>query len=212
MFTADPGITELNILERGVFKVLFSMDIHQVATPDTSVEDARCFILLFREGSRFTAHAVLSTTRTNRQFYYSHTANPFGEEQLSGIEDDARQFAEDMGFALDEMAVAGMSLEQRNAWLEEQGLLGRKKAAPAEAPQAVQPQKAADAPPPRPRAAMTREAPAAEAAPRPEDLLQKGVRAGVVKPPTQSLRRDLLSPTSVVPKDREALARLLASF
>jgi hypothetical protein len=59
---------------------------------------------------------------------------------------------------------------------------------------------------------VTREAPAAEAAPRTEDLLQQGVRAGVVKAPTQSLRRELLSPTSVVPKDREALARLLASF
>lgn len=203
MFTADPNITELNVLERGgVFKVLFSMDIHQVATPDTSVEDARCFILLFREGSRFTAHAVLSTTRTNRQFYYSHTGNPFGEEQLSSIEDDARQFAEDMGFVLDEMAVAGMSLEQRNAWFEEQGLLGKKKttAVPAETP------------PPRPPAAVTREAPAAEAAPRPADLLQQGVRAGVVKQPTQSFRKEILSPTSVVPKDREALARLLASF
>jgi hypothetical protein len=44
------------------------------------------------------------------------------------------------------------------------------------------------------------------------EIIQEAIKAGVVKPPKPSVKKDAQSATGVVSRDREALARLLASF
>jgi hypothetical protein len=56
------------------------------------------------------------------------------------------------------------------------------------------------------------EAPLAAAAKKRQEIMDKAVKAGVAKPPKQPLARELSTSTSVVSRDREALARLLTSF
>ena len=109
MFTIDTNITDLKIKERNLYKVLFSMNIHQVATPELSAEDAKSYVFFFREGGRYLSYIGLHFLRTDRKMYYSHSANPFSESELPAVEDEARSFAEDMGAMLDELGLAKMS-------------------------------------------------------------------------------------------------------
>ena len=127
MFNADPNITDLNVREKNLNKVLFSMNIHQVATPELSVEDARCYFLFFGEGSNSTAYIALYLTRTDSRIYYSYSSNPFPQEGLAQVEEEARGFVEDMGFLLDEMPLAGMPPAEKNRWIDEQAVFSRKK-------------------------------------------------------------------------------------
>lgn len=201
MFTADPNITDLNVQGRNIVKVLFSMNIPQVATPELAVEDAKCYIFFFREGSRLSTFIVLYLPRTNRRFYYSYSSNPFPEESMPEVEDEARRFAEDMGFLLDELYFSDISPEQQKRWIDEQDIFSRKNQAcqtrQAEAEAASGPRRTAPLTiPERPKEPE-----------RPADILTQAVRAGIVKPPKQPMKQ-----ASLVAKDKEALVRLLASF
>jgi hypothetical protein len=45
-----------------------------------------------------------------------------------------------------------------------------------------------------------------------DDVLDEAVRAGVVKAPTARLKKDIRTSTGSIGREKEALARLLASF
>jgi hypothetical protein len=299
MFTIDTKITDLKIRERDLFKVLFSMNVHQVATPELSAEDAKSYVFFFREGGRFLSYIGLHFLRTDRKLFYSHSENPISERELSDVESEARSFAEDMGAMLDELDLAKMSDMEKDRWIDEQGIFssGNKeeeekktdeqpaaagidqpqpaaqpvaviqpapdaqhvsvpaeKAAPvppAPAPQpaavmqpetpvapvtqppqgappatAEQPQVQAPAQPPAPaRPQKKQAAPARQpldrtkgavpvAGPKPsvDDVLEQAVKDGIVKAPKQPLKKDTRGSAGAVSRDKEALARLLASF
>ena len=195
MFTADPNITDLQVKEKGIHKILFSMNIHQVATPELSAEDARSYVIFFREGSSLSAYIGIYFMRTDRRFYYSYTANPFPFEGLSDVEDEARGFVEDMGFVLDEINIGGMSLDEKNRWLDEQPMFNRRK--PAE-PQAAAPRPAQRPEPP--------------SRPQPAPAPRQAVPAGAAGLPKQYSKQEARNSTGVVGRDKDALARLLASF
>jgi hypothetical protein len=199
MFTADPNITDLKVKEKGIHKILFSMNIHQVATPELSAEDARSYVIFFREGSSLSAYIGIYFMRTDRRFYYSYTANPFPFEGLSDVEDEARGFVEDMGFVLDEINIGGMSLDEKNRWLDEQPMFSRTKLA--------EPQAAAPRPAQRPAAS-----PGPPARPQPAPAPRQAVPAGAAGLPKQYSKQEARSSTGVVGRDKDALARLLASF
>jgi hypothetical protein len=199
MFTADPNITDLKVEEKGIHKILFSMNIHQVATPELSAEDARSYVIFFREGSSLSAYIGIYFMRTDRRFYYSYTANPFPFEGLSDVEEEARGFVEDMGFVLDEINIGGMSLDEKNRWLDEQPMFSRRK--PAE------PQAAVPLPAQRPAAS-----PEPPSRPQPAPAPRQAVPAGAAGLPKQYSKQEARSSTGVVGRDKDALARLLASF
>ena len=127
MYTIDNKITDLKVKERSIFRILYSMNSHPVATPEMSVEEARCYILFFSEGPNLTSYIGLYLPRNDRKFFYAYTSNPFPFEAADEVENEARQFAEDMGFLLDEINVSGMAVEDRNHWIEDQYIFGYKK-------------------------------------------------------------------------------------
>lgn len=279
MFTIDHKITDLRIKERSIFKMLYSMNNPQIATPDMSTEEARCYILFFSEGPNISALIGLYLPATDRKYVYSYNANPFPYEAVSDVEEEARNFAETMGFLLDEINVGGMSPEDRIHWFEDQQIFGLRKPEPAApageaaaaapksdpvpAPprqQAAAPRRVAVPPPvepaarmpepatprivpqPAPKPAVQQHTPPQGAkvrpqpAPRPEqpaspgmepllaearedssltkpdEVIRHAVETGVMKAPKQQLKRVLRSATGLVGRDKEALARLLASF
>ena len=307
MFTIDTTIADLKIKERSLHKVLFSVNIHQVATPELSAEDAKSYVFFFREGGKYLSYIGLHFLRTDRKTYYSHSANPFSESELPSVEDEARSFAEDMGAMLDELGLAKMSDMEKDRWIEEQDIFfSRNKTdeqpaaedaaqprpaeqstpavqpapavQPVPAPSSVQPAPAPEpelapavlsAPPensapvqqtpvPRPEPVVQTmpepgpdsaeqsevEAPVQSPAPsRPQrkqaatqrqpadrpktvapvsdhpqlqlsvdDVMDRAVKAGIVKAPKQQLKKDIRSSSGVTSRDKEALARLLASF
>lgn len=230
MFNADPNITDLNVREKNLNKVLFSMNIHQVATPELSVEDARCYILFFGEGSNMSAYIALYLTRSDRRIYYSYSSIPFPQEGVAQVEEEARGFVEDMGFVLDEMPLAGMSPAEKNRWLDEQAIFSSKNQSEVQpAPVAEPPSTSAVRPSPeasetQPRA-WKKPAPVAEpavgqpasetaqplSAKRPESAASAAVKADATKPTPQQPRKNIRN-AGVVGREKEALARLLASF
>ena len=295
MFTIDTNITDLKIKERNLYKVLFSVNVHQVATPELSAEDAKSYVFFFREGGKYVSYIGLHFLRTDRKMYYHHSANPFSESELPAVEDEARSFAEDMGAMLDELGLAKMSDMEKDRWIDEQDMFSTKKETdeqpatadvvqPPQAEQstaAIQPAPAAVQPVPAPASAQPAPVPqpapavlsasAEESAPvqqtpvpRPEpmvqsmpepgpapaeqsqvespvqspaparpqrkqaaaprhqtdrpktasvnDVMEQAVKAGIVKAPKQLLRKDIRSSSGVTSRDKEALARLLASF
>ncbi len=296
MFTIDTTITDLKIKERNLYKAFFSLNIHQVATPELSAEDAKSYVFIFQEGGKYLSYIGLHFLRTDRKLYYRYSANPFSERELPDVEDEARSFAEDMGAMLDELGLAKMSDMEKDRWIDEQDLFSSKpktveqpataevaqpqqteqsapaaQSAPAgepvSAPAAVQP-----APAPEPAPAVTSEPPIPQApvlrleqapqsvpeltpvlaeptpveapvspsvVPQPQkkqgapgqpaarpktaapasdthlsadEVMEQAVKAGIVKAPQQPLKNDIRSSPGVTSRDKEALARLLASF
>lgn len=202
MFTADPKVTDLDIRRKKVAKLLFSMNIHQVATPELTAEDARCYIIFLGEGGSLSAHIGLYLPRSDRRFYYSSSNNPFAAASLAEVEEDARAFVEDMGFLLDELPLATMPADERDRWIDEHDMFTSKKAAaPKAAPAEPKP---AAAPRQAPAAGAGRQwQPPAEAAPSPVAAPQRPQPA----PPARSAQAE-----AVVSREKESLARLLASF
>ncbi|MEK6743766.1 MAG: hypothetical protein AABZ15_09155 [Nitrospirota bacterium] len=127
MFTISPSLTDLKVKERNIYKMLYSMNSPQVATPELSVEEARCYVLFFSEGPNLSAYIGLYLPRIDRKIFYAYTSNPFPFEAAPDVEFEATGFAEDMGFLLDEISVSGMPADDRNRWIEEQYIFGYKK-------------------------------------------------------------------------------------
>jgi hypothetical protein len=291
MFSIDTKITDLKLKEKSLAKLLFSMNNHQVATPDMSAEEAKSYVFILREGNKYLCYVCLYFLRSDRRMYYSYDKNPFTDNELPDVEEEARGFAEDLGAMLDELDLVHLSDIEKDRWIDEQNMFSGKKmsqetsgdtlakagvdqsrpaehttpvaapepsakpaAAPAEpskpaetvtpapsapAPQpvpAVQPAAAAapaerpqiqtPAPPPvtpRPQkrqADSTRQAsdqpktvaptPASE---RPaEEVLTRAVNEDRVPATKQPLKKDVPSSAGAVKRNKEALARLLASF
>ncbi|HUI68297.1 MAG TPA: hypothetical protein VL087_08805 [Nitrospirota bacterium] len=300
MFTVDTTITDLKVKERSMLKVLFSMNTHQVATPEMNLEEARSYVIFCREGGgRISAYIGLHLLGTNRRLFYPHSSNPFPEEDMNTVDEEARGFAEGMGAMLDEIDLTKMSSDERNHWIDDQAIFNLNKqiegkpveqsavpatgsleqpAAPAVQPHdsvalavpvstasdakpepAAKPQEAAapavpvstasvaqpapvDQPqevavpaapahtipappapePPQPPPVKPRQPERPASAPmktaqqvsakQPEDVIQRAIRAGVVRAPKPQLSKESRSTNGIVSRDKEALARLLSSF
>jgi hypothetical protein len=136
MFIVDPAITDLEVKEKSMLRVLFSMNTHQVATPEMNLEEARSYVIFCREGGgKMSAYIGLHLLDTNRMLFYTHSSNPFPEEDMNAVDEEARGFAEGLGAMLDEIDVTKMSLEEKNHWIDDQAVFNLKKkiqAQPAE--------------------------------------------------------------------------------
>lgn len=168
MFTIDPNITDLKVRERNVFKVLFSMNNHQVATPEGNVEEARSYVFFFRDGSKVQTYIGLYFFNTDRRMFYTNSSNPYPESHIADIEDEARAFAEDLGALLDEIDFFKLSTDEKNQWIEEQEFLSGKK-------QQLEPAETATSSPPAkpPEQPAVDTAPVQPAAPVPPSAVQQ---------------------------------------
>src|SRR5574341_1077296 len=126
MFTADPNITDLQVKEKIISRIFFSLNAPQIATPELSVEEARCYVFFFRAGNSYSAYIGLYLPNSDRRFYYASSGNPVPEQSLNEALDEATRFAEEMGFLLDELKLAVMSVDERNQWIEDQAIFGYK--------------------------------------------------------------------------------------
>jgi hypothetical protein len=171
MFTTDPTIVDLKIKERNLYKAIFSMNFHQVATPELGVDEARFYIFFFREGDKLAAYIVLYMPNSERRVYYTYSSNPFPEADLPMVQDIARAFGEDMGFFLDEKSFASSSIAEKNLWIDEQPLFGFKTPEELELADAVRMSETAAVPaaeqPPAPAVAVEERASTITAAPAP---------------------------------------------
>jgi hypothetical protein len=194
MFTVDSSLTDLKVKERSIFKIIYSMNSHPVATPEMAVEEARCYILFFSEGANLSSYIGLYLPRTDRRFFYSYTSNPFPFEAAGDVEAEARQFAEDMGFLLDEINVSGMASEDRNHWIEDQFIFGYRK-----------PEPAGDEEAPEERPALA-EQPAEPEAVAPAEPAPAAPVAGPVQPPAPAPAPAPPAPVTPAPPERPAPA------
>ncbi len=174
MFTIDPNITDVQLKEKDLYKAFFSVNSHEVATPDMSLEEARSFVFFFREGkSRLSVYIGLHLIPTDRKLFYTNSANPFLEDVLPDIEDEARNFAEGLGAFLDEADFAKMSDSEKGEWIDGQSIFGQKKEpepAPAIPPAAAEQAQPEPAPAPQPTAVPVPPAPPVQAVPAPQPM------------------------------------------
>ena len=148
MFTIDNTLTELNIREKNILKLLFSMNVHQVATPEMILEDAKSYILFFRESSgMISAYIALYLMVTDRRLFYVNSSNPFPERDMDAIEEESLEFAEGLGAMLDEKDFTMMTMEDKKIWIDAQEIFNPK-AEPAPAPTPSAPEEAQAAPEP----------------------------------------------------------------
>lgn len=123
MFAIDQKITDIQLRGKNILKVYVSMNNHLVATPDTSLEEARSYVFIFREGKRkLSVYIGLHLLLTDRKLIYAHSDNPLPEDDLQEVEEEARNFAEDLGAMLDEVNFADMSDLEQEHWIEEQSI------------------------------------------------------------------------------------------
>ncbi len=108
-------------------KVFFSMNNHQVATPEMMLEDARSYIMFFREAKhKISAYIGLHLLLTDRKLYYAHSSNPFPEEELDAVQEEALSFAEGLGALLDVLDFARLSPEEADKWIDKQDIFKSK--------------------------------------------------------------------------------------
>lgn len=163
MFTIDLSIKDLKARERNMIKAFFSMNNHQVATPEMMLEEARSYIIFFRESSgKISAYIGIHLLVTGRRMFYSHSSNPFSEQEIGSVEEEARNFAEGLGAMIDEVDFTKMDHQEKMRWIDTQDIFTSSLAKP-EAPASVPPpmpapqepvptQQAAPPPPPQPPA------------------------------------------------------------
>jgi len=103
-----------------------------------------CF---FSRGNAVLVYIGLHLLDTNRKLFYSHSANPFPEDDLKDVEDEARNFAEDLGALLDEIDFDEMAEKEQQDWIENQSIFSsRKPPEPGPAEEPAQPEAAVTEP------------------------------------------------------------------
>ena len=194
MFTIDNTITEMNIREKNILKLLFSMNVHQVATPEMILEEAKSYILFFRESAgKVSAYIALYLTVTDRRLFYVHSSNPFDEREMDAIEQEALEFSEGLGAMLDEKDFTMMTIEDKKAWIDAQEIFNPKiesAPAPPSSPQPA-PEAQAASTPPAPSAAQ----PTPPAAPPVQEILKESV----IAPPAVQVSPAAPAPTLAQP-------------
>lgn len=128
-----------------MIKVFFSMNNHQVATPEMMLEETRSYIVFFREAKdKISAYIGLHLLLTDRKLYYAHSSNPFPGEELDAVQEEAISFAEGLGAMLDELDFAQLSPGEANRWIDKQDIFRSipelRSAAETETPEVAQPQ------------------------------------------------------------------------
>jgi hypothetical protein len=127
MFTIDQKVTFDNIREKNLVKAFFSMNNHQVATPEMMLEEARSYIMFFREpGGKLSAYIGLQLLATGRKLFYSHSSNPFHDDEIKSIEEEALIFVEGLGALLDEKDFTQLSSQEKKQWMEEQEIFSER--------------------------------------------------------------------------------------
>lgn len=137
MYTVDTNIKDLQVKERVLSRLFYSLNSPMIATPELGTEEARCFIMVFKEEKTYSSYIGLYLPNSERRFFYVYSGNPVSEAGLSELLEESNRFAEEMGFLLDELNVSGMSVEERNKWIDGQPFFGYVKKAeekPREAP------------------------------------------------------------------------------
>ncbi len=174
MFTIDLSIKDLKARERNMIKAFFSMNNHQVATPEMMLEEARSYIIFFRESSgKISAYIGIHLLVTGRRLFYSHSSNPFSEQETGSVEEEARNFADGLGAMIDEVDFTKMDHQEKMRWIDTQDIFTSPLEKP-EAPAAVPPPMPApqepvptqQAAPPRPQPPEMPEAQQTQQAPR----------------------------------------------
>src|SRR5208283_3816976 len=127
MFIIDQSIEDLKIRERDMFKVFFSMNNHQVATPEMMLEEARSYIIFFREAqNKISAYIGLHLLLTDRKLFYAHSSNSFPAEELETVQDEALDFAEGLGAMIDELHLTELSPQEVSQWIDRQDIFKSK--------------------------------------------------------------------------------------
>jgi len=165
MFNIDTTINERTLREKNLIKAFFSMNNHQVATPEMILEEARSYVLFAREtGGGLSSFIGIHLLHTGRKLFYSCGANPFADSEMGAVEEEALIFAEGLGAMLDVVDISLLSDDEKERWLDTQDIFSVKPEPPAAAPQeqpAAQPAPEQAAPqlqtPPPPDANRTEE-------------------------------------------------------
>jgi outer membrane biosynthesis protein TonB len=123
MFTIDQDITAVRLREKNLLKVFFSMNNHEVATPEMMLEEARSYVMFCGEaGGKVSAYIGLHLLQTGRRLFYAHSSNPFPQGETGSVEDEALCFVEGLGALVDEMDIAKLSAEEKSRWIDGQDI------------------------------------------------------------------------------------------
>jgi outer membrane biosynthesis protein TonB len=193
MFTIDQDITAVRLREKNLLKVFFSMNNHEVATPEMMLEEARSYVMFCGEaGGKVSAYIGLHLLQTGRRLFYAHSSNPFPQGETGSVEDEALCFVEGLGALVDEIDIAELSAEKKSRWIDDQDIFSLE-ARPEKSPEAPSPQPV-EAEAVKAELQATQPFPAApEAAPQPQ--------IPPVQPPQQTPQTE---PTQPAPEPRYA--------
>ena len=123
MFTLDQDITVPKLREKHLVKVFFSMNNHQVATPEMMLEEARSYVLFYGEADgKVSAYIGLYLILTGRRLFFAHSSNPFPLGETGPVEEEALCFVEGLGALADQMDIANMSAEEKSRWIDSQDI------------------------------------------------------------------------------------------
>lgn len=172
MFTIDTNIKDLKVKERNITKAFFSMNNHQVATPEMMSEEARSYVIFFSEvGGKISAFIGIHLLLTGRKLFYSHSSNPFSERDLGLVEEEARSFAEGLGAMLDEVNLSTMSREEKERWIDKQDIFSPDRETPGVSAPSEETTSVAEVPSVPQQPPQSQPAPPSQSMPQPPQML-----------------------------------------
>lgn len=104
MFTPIPGRLSLGIGPERVVAVIESINAPNIAIPDVGTEPTKAYLVgVANPSGSYSIYCYLIFTESNRPTIYVSNPPEVSFEQYGNLEADAIQFAESMGFMLDNM-------------------------------------------------------------------------------------------------------------
>ena len=96
---------EMKGLEEGakIFSILHSINAPRISAVDRPAEVTRAFICSTEEGSKFLTHVILYLTESQARVVYTWDAGPVATNKRGGVEEEALDFVESMGFMMDNL-------------------------------------------------------------------------------------------------------------
>ncbi|MFH1018054.1 MAG: hypothetical protein V1798_07725 [Pseudomonadota bacterium] len=124
MFILDEEFQGFSNPEEKVLSVFQSINEPKVAAAERPAEPAQACIVIGRDGIELEIHVVLHLKSSGVFVGYSWDEGPFSSSQRPGMEGEALDFVESMGFMMNNLSVEKMTPEQKKEVFGEMSVFG----------------------------------------------------------------------------------------
>ena len=101
MLIQDSSLDFIEASEQDVVSVHRSSSAVVVESPDFPPQSCEAYVCIIKEGNNYLVHVALILSKTRKTLFYSPETTPVQSGDLQAISQEALNFTEKMGFAME---------------------------------------------------------------------------------------------------------------